>query len=322
MQISAILDVAIGLSFIFYLLALIASGLQEIIAGAFKWRGTYLAKSIDVIMDNESGARFAWYGIGDFLRAHFTPAAGVTAAQHRQNQDIAAATDPASVKLAKLVTDLSEHPLLRNSLGQLPSYVSARNFSFALLDLLRSGASQPTFAQIEQSIDELPDGELRQTLLILVRNSGNDLDRLRGNIETWFDDAMDRASGIYKRAAKWMTLILGVLVAVVLNVDTLRLTRKLWEEPTLREAIIAANAARTSAVAGADPVKDSLASLHDFGLPIGWHGLSHDPGIIALTLLGWLLTGYAVSLGAQFWFGLAQNFLRASGPKPDRSDQS
>jgi hypothetical protein len=42
----------------------------------------------------------------------------------------------------------------------------------------------------------------------------------------------------------------------------------------------------------------------------------------ARTLLGWLLTAFAISLGAQFWFGLLTNLtsLRASGDKPKPAD--
>ncbi|MGH7120348.1 MAG: hypothetical protein ACREFP_15390, partial [Acetobacteraceae bacterium] len=60
MALSAVVDVVIGLAFTFFLLALIASGVQEVIAGFFAWRGTYLAKAIDVLIDNDPKAEFSW----------------------------------------------------------------------------------------------------------------------------------------------------------------------------------------------------------------------------------------------------------------------
>ena len=39
------------------------------------------------------------------------------------------------------------------------------------------------------------------------------------------------------------------------------------------------------------------------------------------SLLGWIITAFAISLGAQFWFDLLTKFvnLRAAGPKPERA---
>ncbi|PWC53582.1 hypothetical protein [Azospirillum sp. TSO22-1] len=54
-----------------------------------------------------------------------------------------------------------------------------------------------------------------------------------------------------------------------------------------------------------------------------WDGLVRFPSVLinvlATHLLGWLLTGFALSLGAPFWFDLLSQFvrLRGTGPKPD-----
>jgi hypothetical protein len=39
-------------------------------------------------------------------------------------------------------------------------------------------------------------------------------------------------------------------------------------------------------------------------------------------VLGWFVTGLALSLGAPFWFDLLGKFMniRGAGPKPDRAD--
>ena len=61
----------------------------------------------------------------------------------------------------------------------------------------------------------------------------------RLNLETWFNDAMDRLSGTYKRKAQLMAFIIGVILALILNVDSISVATSLWREPTLRQAIIA-----------------------------------------------------------------------------------
>jgi hypothetical protein len=57
-------------------------------------------------------------------------------------------------------------------------------------------------------------------------------------IESWFNDAMDRLSGSYKRRAQFVSFVLGFMLALVLNVDSINVATSLWREPTLRQAII------------------------------------------------------------------------------------
>jgi len=61
----------------------------------------------------------------------------------------------------------------------------------------------------------------------------------RKNVETWFTDSMDRLSGWYKRRAQLVAFLLGLVLALILNVDTINVTISLWREPTLRQAIVA-----------------------------------------------------------------------------------
>ncbi|WP_419730640.1 hypothetical protein [Lichenicola sp.] len=311
MQIGTILDVAIGLAVTFFLLALIASGVQEIIAGLFKWRGTYLNKSIDVLINNDPAAGFTWQGIGDWLHAHLTKGAAAPSALK------AAAQDPV---LSRVTERLTNHPLLHDTPNSLPSYLSAQTFAMALLDALRDGSSLPAFSQAEATIASLPAGDLKTTLTTFVHDAGGDLDRLRSSIETWFDDAMDRLSGIYKRFSQYVMLVIGSLLAVALNVDGLHLARLLWDLPVSRAALVAsANdvAAHASTADPASQLQATFSALQNQPLPFGWHG-----AIGAQTIVGWIVTALAVSLGAPFWFGLLKNLtdLRAAGPKPARAD--
>ncbi len=54
--------------------------------------------------------------------------------------------------------------------------------------------------------------------------------------------------------------------------------------------------------------------------PVGWHEENRpdDAGAWAVALAGWLLTGFAVTFGAPFWFDVLGRFanLRAAGKKP------
>ncbi|HEX8991630.1 MAG TPA: hypothetical protein VF784_08105 [Anaerolineales bacterium] len=105
---------------------------------------------------------------------------------------------------------------------------------------------------------------------------GDCLQVLRTNIESWFNDSMDRLSGRYKRRAQWTAFAVGFIVAAILNVDTINISNQLWREPIVRQAI-SANAARLLAQSGqTNPpaVSDLVIALQDqflnVTLPIGW----------------------------------------------------
>jgi hypothetical protein len=61
----------------------------------------------------------------------------------------------------------------------------------------------------------------------------------RISIENWFNDAMDRLSGTYKRKAQLASFFIGLILALLLNVDSILAATNLWREPTLRQAIVA-----------------------------------------------------------------------------------
>ncbi len=105
---------------------------------------------------------------------------------------------------------------------------------------------------------------------------GDCLQVLRINIESWFNDAMDRLSGRYKRKAQLTAFIVGLGIAAVLNVDTINISNQLWREPIVRQAITA-NATQIIGQSGqANPpgVTDLVMALQDqflnVSLPIGW----------------------------------------------------
>jgi hypothetical protein len=63
-----------------------------------------------------------------------------------------------------------------------------------------------------------------------------------------------------------------------------------------------------------------LDRLEELQLPIGWEELNRPHGAAgwAIAIIGWLLTGVAITLGGPFWFDLLCKVsnLRAAGIKP------
>lgn len=88
--------------------------------------------------------------------------------------------------------------------------------------------------------------KFKDTIAALLRNAEvyilqgeQAVAEIRVSIETWFNDAMDRLSGSYKRKAQLASFIIGFVLALILNVDSINVATSLWREPTLRQAIIA-----------------------------------------------------------------------------------
>jgi hypothetical protein len=65
-----------------------------------------------------------------------------------------------------------------------------------------------------------------------------------------------------------------------------------------------------------------LEELRNSGLPIGWQAMvwpsHHQLSWLTSKLAGWLITVFAASLGAPFWFDMLTRFvnIRSTGPKP------
>ncbi|MEW6291660.1 MAG: hypothetical protein AB1545_17655 [Thermodesulfobacteriota bacterium] len=291
------LDIAIGVIFIYLVLSLACTAANEMISGFLDWR----AKNLET-------------GIKNLL------------------------TD---TKQPGLEQNFYNHPMIRSLCrhktdGGQPSYIPPRTFSLVLLDLIAADEGKSkTVESIRGNIKQLPsESSLRKNLLLLLDDAQDDLDRFHHNIETWYNDAMDRISGWYKRKAQAVSLIIAFLVSFSLNADTFQIAKSLANDPVMRQAIVnqAQEMAQESQAApenradskgmapkSLDEIKNELDKT---GLPFGWQNAQvekmNNDGLLAwLTkLAGLLITTLAVSLGAPFWFDVLNKItnIRSAGP--------
>jgi len=180
---------------------------------------------------------------------------------------------------------------------------------------------------------------------------------------------MDRLSGTYKRKGQFVLFLIGLALAIVLNVNTLKIVSVLQHNGQVRTAL--ADTAETfhkehgdgGQPANATEIENAISSLP---VPIGWTfcrepdkldeaanpdaaaKAAHDAAeaayrtcvakrwvvfdvvlaegtswwVVVAELVGWLLTGVAISFGAPFWFDLLGQLIniRSAGPKPPRAD--
>jgi hypothetical protein len=102
----------------------------------------------------------------------------------------------------------------------------------------------------------------------------------RVHLETWFNDTMDRLSGVYKRRSQLMAFAIGFILAAILNVDSIFVATSLWREPTLRQAIIAqaqayappapATGGTATAVNPIQEIPQLQKQLQVLNIPFGW----------------------------------------------------
>lgn len=120
-----------------------------------------------------------------------------------------------------------------------PSYIPNRTFASVVTAILPSLGDQNEGRSLEQMVRDIPDEDLRKSLLTLLREAGGNFENLKDGIERWFDDAMDRVSGWYKRRTQLVTFVVAIGIAATLNADTVRIATTLWTNPTLRSTLVA-----------------------------------------------------------------------------------
>jgi hypothetical protein len=312
---STILDVAIGLMFIYLLLALICTTVNEWLAGMLKTRPKMLEMGITNLLQGQM--------IGG-------------------TQLLTAFADHPLIK-----------GLRRDNAA--PSYMAPRTFALALMDLItpqQPGAIN--FNDLETGINNLPPGDVKRSLLAVIQNTNRDIDEAQKAIEAWFNDTMDRVTGWYTRNKQKLTIVISVILTVFVNADTIGIANTLWVNPTLRQEIVSrastsqatlkelvtaeykdANPkpSKPEATKTTTPFPGTVQRLTDqLGDVTGWSNDSRRAGgdFAALALLvlghipGWILTIIAVSLGAPFWFDTLNRFvnIRAAGKKSPTKETS
>ncbi|MEO8448436.1 MAG: hypothetical protein ABI647_01525 [Gemmatimonadota bacterium] len=92
---------------------------------------------------------------------------------------------------------------------------------------------------LREAIEQFPGERIRKTLLLLLDDAEGDFEKFKENIEVWFNNAMDRVGGWYKRRSQWVVAVLGLVVAIWMNVDTIHIIKHLETHPGLRDALVA-----------------------------------------------------------------------------------
>ncbi len=284
------LEVAIGLAFAFFLLSIVASAITEGISWATNQRAKTLEKGLKGMFGDD---------------------------------DVAA--------------DVLAHPLAKTDMSSAvpdrkPAYLSSRNFGLALVDTLKErggGNSEDSLAKLNAGVNAVRTeaSPLGRQLDALVEEAGDgDPADFRKAAERWFDDGMDRVSGLYKRWAQKVAIVAALIVAIALNASAVRIAERLAADPTVRSAVVtgaegAVTRSKTSPKATGEAAQNAVKELETLKVPILWSAANNpfeSVSVFLAALAGWLVTAIAISLGAPFWFDALGKLahLKTSGKKP------
>jgi len=324
---SVVLDVAIGLSLLFLFVSLICSAIREAIETVISSRASDLERGVRELLDDPTGQ-----GAATALFAHpliFSLYDGTY--------------QPDRLRLHRsLLTGAQSLRMPIAARGSLPAYIPSANFARAFLDLTLRGplGQAPVGAHAVLpvlSIDSLmatardmPDGRIRRALLSALDAAEGDLLRVQLALEGWFDACMDRVSGWYKRRTQVMLLGIGLFAAGVMNIDAFSIGRALVQDKALRDGAVAqaaelverADRTAVPAVVADEGFAALQRDLDQIQFPTGWEPppqrlwTKGADGVARITaqpvlqmLTGWLVTGFAVMLGAPFWFDMLNRFM-------------
>ncbi|MEH2329701.1 hypothetical protein [Nostoc sp.] len=379
MNLPVVVDITLGLVFIYLILSLLASEIQELIATLLQWRAKHLRTSIELLLSGGSESEKS-----DIINA-------IQLVQKLYNDPlINTLNQQAKGKVEKHFQEITKNPdklVLEKQSG--PSYLPSETFATTLLDTLKipqlinhvkhpseeaktnlhmilasykelkKGINDPTsasytkiqeiYGDIDQKFidfvnNELPDevpNNLIKSLSVIAQRSRikigdltEEVNQFKNEVETWFDRSMDRASGVYKRNAKGVAILIGISVAFLTNTDTFHLVKRLSEDSVIRSTITqSASSQRIDYINNEAARKNIEKLLGNASIPIGWQNINQQFELLDTTksnrvyirisqvfklICGWIVSGFAIAMGAPFWFDILNKVInvRNAGPKP------
>jgi hypothetical protein len=305
MNLSVLLEVATGLVLMYLLLSLLVTAVNELLAQFSSIRARHLASALRHMLKLKPGpddpANLALFD---------------------------ALVNSPTLQIAGAVAKTS----MSGGMAR-PSYLSRDTFLAALREAIPKVPNvtlpaDTTRSDLAALVQALPaDSQIKISLTAAIASATAKAQSVEQAVGDWFDSMMERATGGYKRWMSAISLLVGLILAVALNCDTIHVVTELAKSPELRAQISKVSeqvAARCTSQDGrvlttteCNQVKDNLAALQ--ALPVGG---PIDFGRNPWAALGWLITGIAVSFGAPFWFDLLSKVanVRSSLKPSERHD--
>ena len=328
MSLATLLQIIISLVFIYLILSLVVSELQEQLTALLEFRARNLKKAIEIFLGEkvakdlygQENSLFSAYNqyTNDWKYKPFGPSFGPSYIDPKVfaeslvtllNEKLGEAD---KLQFNDLLVYASENSASQTS-GQDPSSVSRKGVIAKLQTI-----NDPDYQEVIPKLIEIAN------ITKLKYNEPTLINFIDG-IATTFTQIMERTSGVYKRNAKGISLLFGLVAAGLFNIDTLYIVDQLYKNPVLRNSL---DAAATKVVEQNQPcfddarkltkpeditaaekkcaeeIKSNIDTLSDLSpLPVGWKDENSGKSF-PTAFLGWLISAIAISMGAPFWFDL------------------
>jgi hypothetical protein len=255
------LDVVIGLVFIFLLYSLLATIIQEIIATKLALRAKILEKGIIRMLEDgkssPNGTTLSLFSgrnalkdmrIAAWFYAH--PLIKYLGENNRHSKPSYLSAQNFSKVLVDLLKGFGGNYL--NEAQQLNDSIQKGIIYHLPIDLVSDSnnpaiqALQHQFGRSMQNGKGDPNNtseinpDTRLFLQSIWTEAEADIEEFKRKLEKWFDDTMERTSGWYKKHTQNILLLLGLFLAILFNIDTIAIAKKLTKDPKLREQMVQA----------------------------------------------------------------------------------
>lgn len=281
MSFPQVLEVAIGLILVYYLLGSLVSTMTKVITESLETRGVALQKYLKKIAGDK--------------------------AIDLTNMPQIQALRPIRYKNWFSVFGANTEPKI---VEKIPASTLVDAF-FDLAGLTNKKDLSPY--ELLELIGQLPESEGKQAMLSWIQQGVTDINDIRKRTNDYFCGILDQAAATFKANARSFVLILSIAIVLLFGTDSIQLTKDLWANAELR-AIAAAQAG--AVVQQGDTPADLTNLLDDLSrltIRIGWWQTQTLPatnlvgdwaGFVFLKLLGLGLSVMAVAQGSSFWYDL------------------
>ncbi len=282
MTIPQVLEVAIGLIFVYYILGSIVSLVTRMINEMLETRAVALERYLVKVMGDMN--------LGDLLNLPQIKA--LRPIRYKNFLSVfGSATEPKKIEKIPVATLVDAY--------------------FDIVGL--TGNKDLNLLQLAELVDKLPDSDGKKAFIGWINQGVTDIEDLRKRTTDYFSGLMDQAAATFKSNARSFVIILSIGITLLFGTDSIQLAQTLWTNAELR-ALAAAKAELVVAEEGSDAsIDDLVKDLSDLTIKIGWWQ-SVRPAATAtimdwtwfvfLKVLGLGLTAAAVSQGSSFWYDL------------------
>lgn len=282
MSISLVLEVAVGLIVIYYILGSVVSLITQWINEFFESRGRALEQYlIKLVGDKKIGDLKNLPQLRSLRPIRFKGPLSV----------FGSVTEPKMIEKIPVATLVDAY--------------------FDLAGL--TAKKEMELLELAELVDRLPDSEGKQAFITWINQGVTSIAELRVRATSYFTGILEQAAATFRARARSFVIILSIGITILFGTDTIQLARNLWTNAELR-AIAAAQANAVVAREGASAdLSDLIDDLSQYSIKIGWWQTQQFPEgnnvgdwalFIFLKVLGLGVTAAAVSQGSSFWYDL------------------